>query len=229
MNNNKRLLRPGSRLSQLESMLLQPYETIWDCCCDHGLLGMSLLKRERAGEVIFVDVLAEQMKRLEATLRKNCPPDKYTWQVCCDDVKNIVVPNSDSQLFIIAGVGARQTIEFISSLSVSAPDTAFDLLICCVHGNYSVRDALINSGFKLKDERIIFENNRFYEGIYVSKSADDEILNTGNKMWDWSDVDHQQYWQRIVSHYRQKAKNDPAQYQPIISSYEALLASISNI
>jgi hypothetical protein len=48
-------------------------------------------------------------------------------------------------------------------------------------------------------------------------------------MWDWSDVDHQQYWQRIVGHYRQKAKNDPAQYQPIISSYEALLASISNI
>jgi tRNA (adenine22-N1)-methyltransferase len=95
MNNNKRLLRPGSRLSQLESMLLQPYETIWDCCCDHGLLGMSLLKRERAGEVIFVDVLAEQMKRLEATLRKNCPHDKYTWQVSCDDVKNIVVPNRD--------------------------------------------------------------------------------------------------------------------------------------
>ena len=63
MNKNKRLLRPGSRLSLLESMLVEPYQTVWDCCCDHGLLGMSLLKRSRAGEVVFVDVLEEQMKK----------------------------------------------------------------------------------------------------------------------------------------------------------------------
>jgi len=115
MNKNKRLLRPGSRLSLLESMLVEPYQTVWDCCCDHGLLGMSLLKRSRAGEVVFVDVLEEQMKKLEAILRRNCPVDEYTWHVRCGDVKDIVVPNRDSQLFIIAGVGARQTVEFINS------------------------------------------------------------------------------------------------------------------
>ena len=59
MDKNKRLLRPGSRLSLLENMLVEPYRMVWDCCCDHGLLGMSLLKRSRASEVIFVDVLEE--------------------------------------------------------------------------------------------------------------------------------------------------------------------------
>jgi len=153
MSKNKRLLRPGSRLSLLENMLVEPYKTIWDCCCDHGLLGMSLLKRSLAGEVIFVDVLEEQMKKLEATLRRNCPLDEYTWNVHCGDVKDIVVPNSDSQLFIIAGVGARQTVEFINSLCSSAPRTPFDLLICSVHGNYAVRNALISNGYKLKGEQ----------------------------------------------------------------------------
>ncbi|MDG1323562.1 MAG: tRNA (adenine(22)-N(1))-methyltransferase TrmK, partial [Porticoccaceae bacterium] len=180
MDKNKRLLRPGSRLSLLENMLVEPYRMVWDCCCDHGLLGMSLLKRSRASEVIFVDVLEEQMKKLEATLRQNCPVDEYRWHVRCGDVKNIVVPNRESQLFIIAGVGARQTVEFINSLSLSAPHVSFDLLICSVHGNYAVRNALINNGYKLKGEQIIFENNRFYEGIYVSKGASEEIANTGS-------------------------------------------------
>jgi tRNA (adenine22-N1)-methyltransferase len=229
MDKNKRLLRPGSRLSLLENMLVEPYRMVWDCCCDHGLLGMSLLKRSRASEVIFVDVLEEQMKKLEATLRQNYPVDEYRWHVRCGDVKNIVVPNRDSQLFIIAGVGARQTVEFINSLSLSAPHVSFDLLICSVHGNYAVRNALINNGYKLKGEQIIFENNRFYEGIYVSKGASEEIANTGSTMWDWSNSNHQQYWRRIVGHYRQKARNDPEQYQPIVANYEALLTSSCNI
>ena len=229
MNKNKRLLRPGSRLSLLENMLVEPYRMVWDCCCDHGLLGMSLLKRSRASEVIFVDVLEKQMKKLEATLRQNCPVDEYRWHVRCGDVKNIVVPDRDSQLFIIAGVGARQTVEFINSLSLSAPHVSFDLLICSVHGNYAVRNALINNGYKLKDEQIIFENNRFYEGIYVSKGASEEIANTGSSMWDWSNSNHQQYWRRIVGHYRQKARKDPEQFQPIIADYEELLTSSSNI
>jgi tRNA (adenine22-N1)-methyltransferase len=190
---------------------------------------MSLLKRSRASEVIFVDVLEEQMKKLEATLRQNYPVDEYRWHVRCGDVKNIVVPNRDSQLFIIAGVGARQTVEFINSLSLSAPHVSFDLLICSVHGNYAVRNALINNGYKLKGEQIIFENNRFYEGIYVSKGASEEIANTGSAMWDWSNSNHQQYWRRIVGHYRQKARNDPEQYQPIVANYEALLTSSCNI
>ena len=68
MNKSKRLLKTNSRLGQLESMVVQSYSVIWDCCCDHGLLGMSLLKRKRAGEVIFVDVITKQMEKLEKTL-----------------------------------------------------------------------------------------------------------------------------------------------------------------
>ena len=228
MNKSKTLLKTDSRLGQLESMVVQPYSVIWDCCCDHGLLGMSLLKRKRAGEVIFVDVIAKQMEKLEKTLTQSCPRDEYSWRVYCEDLKNIVVPNRDSQLFIIAGVGSHQAIEFINSLCASAPSTSLDFLICSVHGNYSVRESLIKKGFKLKGERIIFENNRFYEGIYVSKSEGKKIVNTGSIMWDWSDPDHHEYWQRVVGHYRQKAKTDPIQCQPIVQSYETLLTSISN-
>jgi tRNA A22 N-methylase len=97
-----------------------------------------------------------------------------------------------------------------------------------VHGNYSVREALINQGYKLKDERIICDKNRFYEAIYVSKSADQPLIETGSPMWNWADPVHQDYWHRTVGHYRQKAKNDPVQFQPIVERYQLLRDSISH-
>lgn len=227
MNKNNRLIKPGSRLSHLARIVEPSYRTIWDCCCDHGLLGMSLLQNRSADQVIFVDVLEDNMNNLTNRLGQDFPRDKNNWQVRCEDLKNIIVPACDSQLFIIAGVGPHQTIEFINSLCASAPDIAFDLLVCSVHGNYSVRQALIDEGYKLKNERIIFENNRFYEAIYASKNASKVIVDTGSQMWCWSDPEHKDYWHRVVAHYQQKAKKDPLQFEPIISRYEALRDSIA--
>ena len=90
------------------------------------------------------------------------------------------------------------------------------------------RQALIDKGYKLKNEQIIFENNRFYEAIYVSKNADRAIADTGSQMWQWSDPVHQDYWHRVVGHYRQKAKTEPMHYQPIIERYKLLRDSISH-
>ena len=209
-------------------MVEPQYTTIWDCCCDHGLLGMSLLRDQCADEVIFVDVVEDILATLAARLERSFPQDQYRWQVHCKDINNIAVPAADSQLFIIAGVGPHQAIEIINSLSASAPETVFDLLICAVHGSYSVREALIEKGYGLKNEQIIFENNRFYEAIYASKNTDKPIVNTGSQMWRWPDPSHRDYWHRVVSHYRQKAKSDPLYFQPIIECYETLKNTMKN-
>ena len=222
MDINKPILRANSRLSHLAAMIQPPYQTIWDCCCDHGQLGMSLLKDSVADQVIFVDVLENIMAELTDRLIEDFPPAHYSWQVRCDDIKNIQVPAEDSQLFIIAGVGPDQSIEFIKSLCASAPETAFDLLLCSVHGNYAVREVLIAQGYRLKEERIIFDKNRFYEAIYASKKADQPLRATGQQMWDWTDPVHRDYWQRTVGHYRQKAKKNQLRYQPVIQHYETL-------
>lgn len=228
MNKTQQQLRANSRLSKLAAIVEPPYTTIWDCCCDHGLLGMALLKDGYADEVIFVDIVEDILANLTTRLERSFPRDQYSWQVRCEDLKNIVVPAVNSQLFVIAGVGPHQTIEFINSLHASAPDTPIDLLVCSVHGSYSVRQALIDKGYKLKNEQIIFENNRFYEAIYVSKNADRAIADTGSQMWQWSDPVHQDYWHRVVGHYRQKAKTEPMLYQPIIERYKLLRDSISH-
>ena len=71
--NNQTAVKLGRRLRQLDTMLEQQYSIIWDCCCDHGLLGMSLLQRKLAEKVVFVDILSPQMALLEKDLQEGFP------------------------------------------------------------------------------------------------------------------------------------------------------------
>ena len=183
---------------------------------------MSLLDTELARKVIFVDVLSNQMTNLESSLREDFPLDKYNWQIRCEDVRNIVVPEIHPQLFVIAGIGGGQTVNFINSLSMSAADAIFDVLVCSVHGSYFVRESLVHNGFSLLNEKIILDRNRIYEGIYATKSPGKALVTTGYSMWNWNDLDHQRYWSRLVGHYTQKARNEPDKFRPILEKYEAL-------
>ncbi|HSC68256.1 MAG TPA: SAM-dependent methyltransferase, partial [Cellvibrio sp.] len=57
-------LKLGKRLQQIELMVTANYDHIWDCCCDHGLLGAALLARKAAPHIHFVDIVPELMRKL---------------------------------------------------------------------------------------------------------------------------------------------------------------------
>ena len=95
--------------------------------------------KKLAAKVVFVDILAHQMAQLEKQLKQRFPEKDSGWQVICQDVKALEVPQIASQLFIIAGVGGDKTVEFIESLSAAMPGVPFDLLICSVQGSYPGR------------------------------------------------------------------------------------------
>ena len=56
-------------------MISGHYDHIWDCCCDHGLLGMLLLERSAARHVHFVDCVPSLMQALELRLQRFFPAD----------------------------------------------------------------------------------------------------------------------------------------------------------
>lgn len=226
MNSQHQWVKLGGRLSQLDNMIERQYQIIWDCCCDHGLLGMSLLLKQQAEKVIFVDILKPQTALLETELQTRFPPSDFSWQVICDDLREVELPAVAPQLFVIAGVGGNKTIEFIHSLCARMAGLPFDLLLCSVHGNYAVRKALIEQGFYLRREQIVLENKRFYEAIYVTKEASEgvgAIEATGTSMWDLRQAYHQAYLQKTLQHYRKKAAANPAEFAGIVDEYERLL------
>lgn len=52
-------MKLSKRLQQIDHMVKHGYDHIWDCCCDHGFLGASLLEREAAAHIHFVDIVPE--------------------------------------------------------------------------------------------------------------------------------------------------------------------------
>jgi tRNA (adenine22-N1)-methyltransferase len=236
----------SNRLQKIDSMISTNYQSIWDCCCDHGLLGLTLLKRKAANTIHFVDIVPSLTAHLESLLQKHFSTEDFAqrWQVHCTDVIKIPITAQDKQLIIIAGVGGELLIKFIEDLikqffemSLTKPTIEVEFILCPVHYNYQVRQALRNNSCTLIGEYIVTEKKRFYEVIHVKKQfsvlentteALHEISSTGNTMWDLSTPSHQQYLLETVNHYKRMLLSENTHEQVKINHIIQQYASLSS-
>lgn len=208
-------MKLGKRLQQISAMTTSGYDHIWDCCCDHGLLGMSLLD-QGIKNIHFVDIVPELMDELEKKLLRHFEsPIKSHWQTHCLDVSALPLASYPGKhLIIIAGVGGDQTCQFIDDICKNNPVLSFDFLLCPVHQLYQVRKQLIQQNLELKSEVLLEENQRFYELILVSRSpkaSNDKTHTTnavspvGKHIWQCASKDSltvaQNYLNKTLSHY----------------------------
>lgn len=202
-------MKISQRLNLIESMVNNRYEHIWDCCCDHGLLGAKLLDNDRASVVHFVDVVPDLMREVSNKLERFYPAadgKEHRWQVHCIDVALLpLVKRTDSQLIIIAGVGGELLISLVDAIIAAHPLQQLEFILCPVHHIYEVRKALKKLGLGLIDERLLEENRRFYEVLHVSTHSKVPISLVGSQMWDLTRTLDQRYLQKTLSHYQRIA------------------------
>lgn len=239
-------MKISPRLLQIDGMITRHYDHIWDCCCDHGLLGMVLLQRKAAGTIHFVDVVAPLMVELDDRLKRHfsvgSPSNgqQRAWQVHCLDVAQLPLsavdmtrPTTDtecSQLIVIAGVGGDLLVELVSAIINANPERSMEFLLCPVRQNYKVRQALVGLGCELINESLVRDNERFYEIIHVATCANartssvvtQPLSHVGSIMWDLSRADDQTYLHQILSHYQRMLKNVDQDTQNIFDAYQAL-------
>ncbi|MEW6999522.1 tRNA (adenine(22)-N(1))-methyltransferase TrmK [Colwelliaceae bacterium BS250] len=220
-------MRTGKRLSQINTMISGQYSDIWDCCCDHGLLGITLLKRQAADTIHFVDIVPSLMTQLHTKLQQNVADNSNNshWQTHCLDVSKLPLEQShqnSKQLIIIAGVGGDLLIELLNAIISKYPEYNLEFLLCPVHHNYKVRQALIKHDLGLINEAIVYENKRFYEIIHVATTSQKPVNVVGNMMWDFSLREHQQYRHETISHYQRMAKNPNIDVTEILTVYQQL-------
>lgn len=220
-------LKISKRLQKINQMITKHYDHIWDCCCDHGLLGQTLLNKSAAGTVHFVDIVEPLMRDLQQHLENTSASNQH-WKVHCIDVANIPLPADCrlKNLIIIAGVGGDLLIQLVQSILDKHPNRELEFLLCPVHHNYKVRQALIQLGLGLIDESLVHDNKRFYEVIYVSTSSNKSLSPVGSLMWDFARKEDNEYLRKTVAHYqRMNQKHDPKTSQ-IIHEYSALVNSL---
>lgn len=231
-------LKLSSRLQTINKLVSKPYQHIWDCCCDHGFLGMALLKRSMAAKVHFVDIVKPLMDELSLSLQDLNSAN--LWKVHCLDVAQLPLVNEEKvlesevgslvnsvipvprHLIIIAGVGGERLIELMQGIIAKHPAIHLDFILCPVHHNFKVREYLAAQSMGLIEEVLIKENKRFYEVLKVSTKGHRNISLVGNEMWDLDDADHQLYLQRTIEHYQFKLNDSSLDARKIISLYKRL-------
>ncbi|MEZ8841849.1 tRNA (adenine(22)-N(1))-methyltransferase TrmK [Vibrio splendidus] len=240
-------MKLSNRLQTLHSLVSNDYQHIWDCCCDHGFLGVQLLSDNKAPQIHFVDIVPSLMNELEDKLTRYFPQgnsDQQTvtsqWQVYCMDVTTIPLQkHTGKHLVIIAGVGGDLTQKLVDDIHRQYPDKDIDFLLCPVHQQFELRSRLKALKFGLIDEVLIEENRRYYEILLVSNNkgeaeknqAVSDISNVGDKIWAPSCEQQlqisQQYKAKTLQHYLrihqgQEKQGKPSAVKHIIDAYQAI-------
>lgn len=226
-------MKLGKRLQKIAALVTADYEHIWDCCCDHGLLGAALLARQAAPNIHFVDVVPELMKILENKLEQFFPDSISKWQVHCMDVSALSLPAKNGKhLVIIAGVGGDLMTELVKAIYENNPMVEIDFLLCPVHHQYTLRQQLIACECSLKAEALMIENNRYYEIILAStiKNSHAPINPVGSLLWQSHSPEQSKiaadYLRKTLAHYKRIQCGKHTNVQAIIDAYNAV--SIKN-
>lgn len=227
-------MRLGKRLEQLKSMVDSGYDHIWDCCCDHGLLGAALLAECAAPNVHFVDIVPELMQQLEQKLKRFFPREDASqnhsqWHVYCEDISNLQPQElGGKHLIIIAGVGGNLISEFVKNILTKNPTTEIDFLLCPTLHQYTLRQQLIALDLRLKSEVLIADKNRYYEILLVSnlKNLSLKVSATGESIWQAKNAADEKiisaYLRKTLAHYNRVQLNSQLDVQQIIDAYSAV-------
>lgn len=231
-------IKLGKRLQEIEAMVAEHYDHIWDCCCDHGLLGAALLSRQAAPHIHFVDTVPALMRELESKLAQFYPPaaeSKSQWKTHCIDAATLPLHKySGKHLVIIAGVGGDLMTELVKAIHQKNPTLDIDFLLCPVHHQFTLRQQLIQFDFSLKNEILIIENQRFYEILFVSTTPNlhAKIHSVGSLIWQCSTPEQCDitagYLTKTLNHLKRLQLNPKANVEHIIDAYSAITICPNN-
>jgi len=225
-------LKLSKRLKQIESMVTSDYTHIWDCCCDHGLLGSALLSRLAAPYIHFVDIVPELMYELKKNLQSFYQKSPSNWQIHCLDVAALPIEKYEgNHLVIVAGVGGDLIVQFVNTIHQSHSATNIDFLLCPVHHQFKLRQQLIQLDFSLKNEVLVEENKRYYEILLVSSptNTDDKQSNispVGELIWQANTAEqsktNENYLNQTLNHFQRMQRGNNVDVQHIIDAYRSI-------
>lgn len=206
------------------------YTHIWDCCCDHGYLGMALLTDQHADCIHFVDVVPELIDTLNTRLQQHFPT--AAWQTHCLDVAQLPLQQYPGRhLVIIAGVGGELMTHFVDQIHRRHPHAEIDFLLCPVHHTFTLREQLIQHGFKRIREVLVQDKQHHYEVLLVAGPSNahpglPSVSAAGDHIWHTDNPAQariaEQYLQRTLNHYLRIQEGAQKDVQHIIDAYCAI-------
>ena len=223
-------MKLSKRLQHIDQMVTGDYDQIWDCCCDHGFLGASLLSQQTTKNIHFVDILPDLIDQVENKLQQFYVHSPSAWKTHCLDITDLPLGEYEGKhLIIIAGVGGDLMIEFIDALQQQFSNLELDYLLCPVHHQFAVRKKLIELDFSLQRESLVEENKRFYEVLLVSSvgGVSSPVSAVGSEIWQSNTAEQAEvvgkYLDKTLNHYRRIQQGKSSEVDHIVSAYESVI------
>lgn len=160
----------SKRLSYIAKFIDNNGGHFYDLCCDHGQLGLFVLKNYSFKTYNLIDQVPDIINNLSSSLKDSDIPNSNFLNLICLDATMLRIVNSNQNIIVMAGIGGELTIRIIANLLNQI--TEKDILILSPHNNLlKVRTYLRDNGFSLIAEGLVEDNNKFYEVIKVQKLA----------------------------------------------------------
>lgn len=160
--------RLSRRLKALYRTLPEHTDIMVDLCCDHGALGRAVLETGRVAEVVFNDIHPGIMAKLQDRL-EHFGADRYRLSV--EPAQNLVLPDTDNGIAILAGVGDEQTITILNSLLTQPQARSYRFVISPATKTAIVRHYLQQCSVRVLSDDIVDDAGRCYEIITVTPVA----------------------------------------------------------
>lgn len=172
MNNNKNI-----RIKEI-AKYIEPYKKIADVGCDHGYLIIEAFNNHKIESAVAID---NKKGPLDSAIT-NISKYQFINNVRFSLSSGISDIDSDTEVVIIAGMGGLLINQIISA-DIDNLKNVKRLIIEANRNQYDCRKYLSSIGFKIIDESVVYENNKYYQIIILDKSNSDNI--------DYSDIELQ--------------------------------------
>ncbi len=210
----------SKRLQAIAQLVNSDYLNIWDCCCDHGLLGIELLEKT-AATVHFVDCEKHLIDKLKAEML-NLPQYAGRWRAHLAQVETLRLDGVKRQLLIIAGVGGDTCIKMVEALLKNHPGLEMDFILCPVRQIEHLRMALADHELGLLQECLVEERGRFYEVVHLRRYDPHGIPTTLCLLSPSDNLMHMRYIENRLSYF---GKSSRSGCSSAFTHYKTLLAS----
>lgn len=213
-------IKLGKRLHVISELVTCDKMYFYDLCCDHGHLGINVLKKNAPVKIILNDQVKSICAKLEDSYADYIVDQKV--EVLEQNATQVKLQKKYANFVSICGVGGDLTIKILENLFSQL--TERDFLLLSPHTKiHQVRHFLIKHNFYQIKEILVEENDKFYEILLVKKCMEDTNIHfVGHDIWkasDYCDFDKlQQYLGEMVKYYQIKAQYDSSDFIKLILS-----------
>lgn len=160
---------------QAIAQMVPPCDVIFDIGTDHALVPIWLIQNNRCQKAVAADVRPGPLDRAQKNINRYQAQARV--QTILTDGLTGLSPGQDD-VVILAGLGGHEIMRIIGK----TPAPCSTLVIQAMKSLPELRSFLYQKGYRIQEERLVFEKRHFYPILHVQWDGIPETLD-GLKAW----------------------------------------------